>query len=164
MNFDAPVAAVRRALENAELFREGAGLLCAVSGGADSVVLLHALCRLRAEVGFRLEASHVQHGLRGEASLEDEHFVRALCADLDVPLHVEDAGLSGGMDAPGVEARARESRRAIFARQMDALSMDAVLVAHHRDDQAETVLMRLLRGAGADGLSGMQERVAFGRF
>lgn len=163
MSFDAPVAAVRRALENAELFREGAGLLCAVSGGADSVVLLHALCRLRAEVGFRLEASHVQHGLRGEASLEDERFVRTLCADLDVPLHVEDAGLSGGMDAPGVEARARESRRAIFARQMDALSMDAVLVAHHRDDQAETVLMRLLRGAGADGLSGMQERVAFGR-
>ena len=163
MSFDAPVAAVRRALEEAGLCQKGSGLLCAVSGGADSVALLHALCHLRAEVGFRLEASHVQHGLRGEASLEDERFVRALCASVDVPLHVENAGLTGGMDTPGVEARARECRRAIFARQMDALGMDAVLVAHHRDDQAETVLMRLLRGAGADGLSGMRACVPFGR-
>lgn len=163
MSFDAPVAAARRALEEAGLLREDAGLLCAVSGGSDSVALLHALCRLRAEAGFRLEACHVQHGLRGEASLEDERFVRALCASLNVSLHVEDAGLTGGMDAPGVEARARESRRAIFARLMDALGMDAVLAAHHRDDQAETVLMRLLRGAGADGLCGMRSCVPFGR-
>ena len=162
MSFDAPVAAARRALEEAGLLREDAGLLCAVSGGSDSVALLHALCRLRAEAGFRLEACHVQHGLRGEASLEDERFVRALCASLNVSLHVEDAGLTGGMDAPGVEARARESRRAIFARLMDALGMDAVLAAHHRDDQAETVLMRLLRGAGADGLCGMRSCVPFG--
>ena len=163
MSFDAPVAAARRAREDAGLLREDAGLLCAVSGGSDSVALLHALCRLRAEAGFRLEACHVQHGLRGEASLEDERFVRALCASLNVSLHVEDAGLTGGMDAPGVEARARESRRAIFARLMDALGMDAVLAAHHRDDQAETVLMRLLRGAGADGLCGMRSCVPFGR-
>lgn len=62
-----------------------------------------------------------------------------------------------------MEARARERRRAIFARQMDALKLDAVLVAHHRDDQAETVLMRLLRGAGTDGLCGMRACVPFGR-
>ena len=163
MSFEAPVAAARRALEDAGLWHEEAALLCAVSGGADSVALLHALCRLRTAAGFRLEASHVQHGLRGEASREDERFVRALCASLKVPLHVEDAGLTGGMDAPGAEARARESRRAIFTRQMDALGMDAVLVAHHRDDQAETVLMRLLRGAGTDGLCGMRACVPFGR-
>ena len=163
MGFDAPVAAVRRALEDAGLFRGGAGLLCGVSGGADSVALLYALWRLRSEAGFRLEASHVQHGLRGEASLEDERFVGALCDELGVPLHVENAGLTGGMEAPGMEARARERRRAIFARQMDALKLDAVLVAHHRDDQAETVLMRLLRGAGTDGLCGMRAWVPFGR-
>ena len=163
MGFDAPVAAVRRALEDAGLFRGGAGLLCGVSGGADSVALLYALWRLRSEAGFRLEASHVQHGLRGEASLEDERFVGALCDELGVPLHVENAGLTGGMEAPGMEARARERRRAIFARQMDALKLDAVLVAHHRDDQAETVLMRLLRGAGTDGLCGMRACVPFGR-
>ena len=106
MGFDAPVAAVRRALEDAGLFRGGAGLLCGVSGGADSVALLYALWRLRSEAGFRLEASHVQHDLRGEASLEDERFVRALCDELGVPLHVENAGLTGGMEAPGMEASA----------------------------------------------------------
>ena len=76
---------------------------------------------------------------------------------------MENAGLTGGMEAPGMEALARERRRAIFARQMDALKLDAVLVAHHRDDQAETVLMRLLRGAGTDGLCGMRACVPFGR-
>ena len=109
MGFDAPVAAVRRALEDAGLFRGGAGLLCGVSGGADSVALLYALWRLRSEAGFRLEASHVQHGLRGEASLEDERFVGALCDELGVPLHVENAGLTGGMEvsagAPSLHGR-----------------------------------------------------------
>ena len=162
MSLDALMGCVRRALEAAELFHAGARLLCAVSGGADSVALLHALSRLRAQGGYTLAASHVQHGLRGQSSADDEAFVRALCRELDVPLYVEDAGLMGGLDAPGMEARARESRRRIFRRQMDALRMDAVLLAHHRDDQAETVLLRLLRGAGMDGLRGMRPAAPFG--
>ncbi len=155
--------AVKAALIEAGLYHSGVRLLCAVSGGADSVALLHALCRLRNDAGYTLEAVHVQHGLRGESSLADEQFVRGLCARLNVPLHVERAGLTGGMDDPGAETRARESRRRIFAVQMDALSMDALLTAHHRGDQAETVLMHLLRGAGAEGLCGMQPSAAFGR-
>lgn len=155
--------AVEAALQEAGLFHSGARLLCAVSGGADSVALLHALCRLRPAAGYVLEAVHVQHGLRGESSLADERFVRDLCARLDVPLHVEQAGLAGGMDDPGAETRARESRRRIFAAGMDALGMDALITAHHRGDQAETVLMHLLRGAGAEGLRGMQPSAPFGR-
>lgn len=163
MSLETLLPPVRRALEDAGLFRPGARLLCAVSGGADSVALLHALCALRAEGGFWLEASHVQHGLRGESSQEDERFVRALCRGLGTPLHVRNAGLCGGMDSPGAETRARDRRRSIFLEQMEALSMDALLLGHHLDDQAETVLMRLARGAGADGLRGMRPAAPFGR-
>ncbi len=154
-------ALVRDALTQAGLWRSGAGLLVGVSGGADSVALLVALHRLRGEGGFRLEACHVQHGLRGESALSDERFVRDLCCTLGVPLHVENARL-GDPHAPGVETRARDSRRRIFEALMRERGMDALLLAHHRGDQAETVLLRLLRGAGAEGLRGMRPIMPFG--
>lgn len=154
---------VRHALEQADVFRSGAVLLCAVSGGADSVALLHALAALRGEGGYTLLALHVQHGLRGEASLRDERFVRDLCARLRVPLTVEDAGLSGTMHDAGAETRARVGRRRIFLAQMERKRADALLLAHHLDDQAETVLMHMLRGAGMAGLCGMRPCAPFGR-
>ncbi|MBR3872638.1 MAG: tRNA lysidine(34) synthetase TilS [Clostridia bacterium] len=150
--------AVRGALETSGAAR----VLCAVSGGCDSMALLHALYRLRNERPLELMASHVQHGLRGQDSLEDERFVRRMCQQLGVPLLVEKAELSGTMDDPGMETRARDCRRAIFVRQMQTHHMDALLTAHHRDDQTETVLLHLLRGAGMEGLCGMQPVVAFG--
>jgi len=148
-------SAVREALSAAGVLKPQARLLCAVSGGADSTALLHALCRVQKESGFSLFAVHVQHGLRGQASLEDERFVRALCRQLNLPLIVEEANLHGSMDDPGMETLAREERRRIFARQMAAVSADVLLTAHHRDDQSETVLMHLLRGSGLKGLCGM---------
>ncbi len=160
---DVLLPAVRAALKSTGLFHSGAALLAAVSGGADSVALLHALCRLREAGGYSLAACHVQHGLRGESSLEDERFVRELCDGLGVPLTVAHARLTGGMEDAGAETRARECRRRLFAERMEADGADALLTAHHRDDQAETVLMHLLRGAGADGLCGMRVSAPFGR-
>lgn len=154
---------VRAALESNGLFRPEARLLCAVSGGADSVALLVSLARLRQECGCSLLACHVQHGLRGESSLWDEAFVRSLCDALGVALYVEDAGLAGSMEDAGIETRARSRRLSIFEGLMETLEADAVLLAHHRDDQAETVLMHLLRGAGGAGLCGMRSCVPFGR-
>ena len=154
--------AVRRALSDAGLLNENARLLCGVSGGCDSVTLLHTLCLLRSEVPFELHVLHVQHGLRGEDSLEDERFVRRLCRELQVPLWVEDAGLCGSMQDPGMETRARERRRELFETHMRVHGMHALITAHHRDDQTETVLMHLLRGAGAQGLQGMKPCVPFG--
>jgi len=153
--------AVRRALEGCGLLRGDARLLCGVSGGADSVALLHALCRVRAQAGFALCAVHVQHGLRGEASAEDERFVRALCRELGVELRVETLSLPGDMDTPGMETLARQERRIAFARAVRRTGADALLLAHHRDDQTETVLMHLLRGSGLSGLCGMRERTPF---
>ena len=121
----------------------------AVSGGGDSVALLYGLTLLREDGGFRLAACHVQHGLRGESSRLDQLLTEDLCPRWNVPLAIREAGLQGDMDTPGMETLAREKRRELFVRCMDELSADALLTAHHRDDQAETVLMHLLRGAGS---------------
>ena len=153
------VRALRAALEAESLLHQP--LLCAVSGGADSVALLHAAHALQKECAFPLFAVHVQHNLRGEDSLADEQFVRELCHTLSVPLSVEDAGLAGSMEDAGIETRAREARREIFAREMRQTGAKVLLTAHHRDDQTETVLMHLLRGSGMRGLSGIARCAPF---
>lgn len=155
------IQAVRESLAQAQLLHENASLLAGVSGGADSVALLAALWELRKDCSFTLNACYIQHGLRGESTQEDERFVGRLCQALDVPLVIAMAQLEGAMTDAGAETRARERRREIFAEQMTALGADALLVAHHRDDQTETVLMHLLRGAGGEGLCGMKKSVAF---
>ena len=157
------LAALKGSLEAAGLWRKNALLLAAVSGGGDSVALLYGLTLLREDGGLRLAACHVQHGLRGESSRLDQQLTEDLCARWNVPLAIREAGLQGDMDTPGMETLAREKRRELFVRCMDELSADALLTAHHRDDQAETVLMHLLRGAGGKGLSGIAPQTAFGR-
>ncbi|MDD3412247.1 MAG: tRNA lysidine(34) synthetase TilS, partial [Eubacteriales bacterium] len=150
---------VRGALKRAGLWGANARLLAAVSGGSDSAVLLHALCALRAEGGYTLLAAHVEHGLRGESSRADAAFVRALCERLSVPFLCRSAALDPAL--PGVEARAREARYALLEGMADECRADALLTAHHQGDQAETVLLHLLRGSGARGLSGMRECAAW---
>lgn len=152
--------AVYEALRQAKLLHPGARLVCAVSGGADSTALLHALSHVQKEAGFSLKALHVQHGLRGESSAADEQFVLLLCEKLSVPLTVEQARLDGTMETPGMETMARKERTRIFQKHLQ--SADALLTAHHQDDQAETVLMHLMRGSGMNGLCGMRTVVPFG--
>ncbi len=124
-------------------------LLVGLSGGADSVALLLLLLDEDAQV----MAVHVNHGLRGAESDGDEAFVRDLCAQRNVPLLVYRA------DPPEhpSEAWAREARYGFFRRAMQETHSDALVLAHHRDDQAETLLLHLLRGAGLTGLTGMAE-------
>lgn len=146
---------LEEALRAAGLWRPDAVLLAAVSGGSDSVALLYSLTLAREAVGFKLCACYVQHGLRGESTLLDEALVRDLCQRWNVPLEVMEAPLNASMDDPGIETLARACRQQLFKRCMDHFLADALLTAHHLDDQAETVLMRLLRGAGGGGLSGI---------
>lgn len=148
--------ALYRCLADSGLWKPGAVLLAAVSGGCDSMALLGGLSRLRAEAGFTLHALHVQHGLRGADSLADEQLVRDFCAQHAIPLTVHQADLGGDLHLPGLETRARDCRLAFFAAEMQRLHGDALLLAHHQDDQTETVLMHLLRGAGSNGLAGMR--------
>lgn len=123
------------------------------SGGLDSTVLLHILSRLRARLGFKLAALHVHHGLSPNADQWAATCAQT-CARLDVPLVVRKVCVVVG--GAGLESAARDARYAELAEQ-DA---DFVLVAHHADDQAETLLLRLLRGAGTHGLAAMAEERA----
>lgn len=147
------VRKVAQALKEAQL-RRGDFILLALSGGPDSVALLHILRELQPRLGFRLAAAHLNHRLRGAESERDEAFVRELCADLGVELTVEQAsGL--GSAASNLEERAREARYEFFARVARRLGASYVVTAHHADDQAETLMLRLLRGSGAAGLGAM---------
>jgi tRNA(Ile)-lysidine synthase len=125
--------------------------LVALSGGADSVALLHAMRRN----GYRLGAAHLNHRLRGAESDCDEAFVRRLCAQLGIDLVVEQAELS---DNPAnLEERARVARHAFLERTAERLGARHVALGHQADDQAETIVMRLMRGAGLAGLGAMAE-------
>ena len=134
------------------LLSKGEQVLVGVSGGVDSVVLLHLLRRL----GYGAEAAHVHHGLRPEADGDAAH-VRSLCEAWDVPFHVArfDAKAEAEAARTSVQAAARELRYGFFDEVAAQRGIDAVAVAHHLDDQAETMLLNLFRGAGLDGLAAM---------
>lgn len=123
-------------------------VVCAVSGGADSVALLFGMYLLREKLGITLSAAHFNHHLRGEESDRDEQFVREFCGRYDIPLKVGEAWVTPGKK--GLEAAAREARYSFFA----TLS-GKIATAHTADDNAETVLMHLVRGTGLRGLGGI---------
>ena len=127
---------------------DGDRVVCAVSGGADSVALLFALYLLREKLNITVAAAHFNHGLRGEESQRDEDFVRNLCDRLDIPLQVGSAQVTPGKK--GLEAAARDARYAFLNTLEGKLA-----TAHTANDNAETVLMHLVRGTGLKGLGGI---------
>ena len=139
--------------------RRGSSILVGLSGGSDSVALTCALLDLRERLNFRVVAAHLNHRIRGAESDRDEDFVRAMCARLRVELIVERAdGLDPSISTANLEERARDARHDFLLRVADNVHADFVALGHHRDDQAETVLMRLMRGSGAAGMGAMAER------
>lgn len=126
----------------------GQRVICAVSGGADSMALLFGAYLLKEEMGLCLEAAHFNHGLRGAESDEDEAFVREFCDRFEIPLHVGHGHVVAGKK--GLEAAARDARYGFFA-TLNGL----IATAHTADDNAETVLMHLVRGTGLKGLGGI---------
>ena len=131
----------------------------AFSGGLDSAVLLHALGEVRGDLPGVLEALHVNHGLHGDAGRWAEHCQR-VCAGLGVPCRVVRVADAAGSAGESPEAAARAARYRAFAEGLE--TGDAVLTAHHQDDQAETLLLHLLRGSGTRGLSAMPVRRPLG--
>lgn len=134
-------------------------LLLALSGGLDSIVLLHLLAEVRVSLPFELHAMHVHHGLSNNADAWAK-FCSAQCQQLDVPLQIVHVNVAQNPDyknsEQGIEAEARQLRyNAMFAFTVEDKVPDFVVTAHHQDDQAETLLLQLFRGAGVKGLSSM---------
>lgn len=130
------------------LIQPGDEIVCALSGGADSTALLFALYLLREKFQFKLSAAHFNHNLRAEESDWDEQFVRNLCDRYDIPLFVGTGAIKAGKK--GLEAAAREARYAFFATLPGKIA-----TAHTANDNAETVLLHLVRGTGLKGLGGI---------
>ena len=131
-----------------DMIQPGDTVVCALSGGADSVALLFSLYLLKEKLGITLEAAHFNHHLRGEESDRDEAFVRQLCHRYDIPIHVGSGQVTAGKK--GLEAAARDARYGYFRTLHGKIA-----TAHTADDNAETVLMHLVRGTGLKGLGGI---------
>lgn len=152
---------VLRTIRRHDLIPRGSRVAAAISGGADSVALAHVLNELQRAGEFTLAGlAHFNHGLRGEAAEADERFCRGVAAALGVPIDVESADVGALAREWGlsIEAAGRRARYDFFARAAGRLAADTVAVGHTRNDQAETFLLRLLRGAGPRGLGGIHPR------
>ncbi|MBQ3112546.1 MAG: tRNA lysidine(34) synthetase TilS [Firmicutes bacterium] len=143
---------VREYIEKYELIRPGQLVLAAVSGGRDSLVMLHLLASLRYELGFSLAAATFDHGLRLEAA-EEVRFVEAACRAMAVPCYA--GKVAEALPEANQEAAARDARYAFLRRTAAEVGAERIAVAHHALDQAETLLMHLLRGCGLEGLAAM---------
>lgn len=146
-------------------------VIIGLSGGGDSVYLFHELIAQRKRTGFYMLAVHVHHGLRGEEADRDEKFSKGLCAENGVDFVVEHVDVRKYAEEHGLtlEQAGREVRYAAFTREAKRLLSESadlvgvdIFLAHHANDQEETVLMNFLRGSGPAGLSGMKECTAFG--
>jgi len=156
----------QRAIERHGLIHKGDRVIAAVSGGADSVALLHLLKRLSNEFPFTIQVVHVDHGLRGRASGADARFVERLAASLELPCRVEHLSLRKKASPAGKnaspESEWREARYRVLCRHARRRGAAAIALGHHLDDLAETVLMRITRGAGAHGLAAFGPKSEWG--
>jgi tRNA(Ile)-lysidine synthase len=151
---------VAETIRRYRMLERGQHVGVAVSGGADSVCLLHVLLELAAPWDLRLSVLHLNHGLRGEESRQDEQFVRDLAARLGLPAIVRNVDVAASHD--NLEQAGRHARLAFFREMLAATGIVRIATGHTRNDQAETVLFRFLRGAGGAGLAAIRPVTADG--
>lgn len=152
---DSVMKIVRSTLKDLEMVRQGDRVVAAVSGGADSVCLLEVLARVSRELDLKLAVAHFDHGLREGQDESETTFVRGLAEGMGLPVFTEKANPPLQDRAGALEERARDARYGFLERVRRAHNARRVALGHTLDDQAETVIMRLLRGAGGSGLSGI---------
>jgi tRNA(Ile)-lysidine synthase len=148
---------VRKTIEDSAMLERGEHILVAVSGGPDSVALLQALFRLSAEYQLRLIAAHLNHGIRGDEAKREQEFVSRLCAGMGitcickaVDIHMLQVGSGKSLEEIG-----REERYRFLHATSEIYGARKIATGHHRDDQAETILINLIRGSGPEGLRGI---------
>ena len=146
---------VVQTIRSRSLFHHGQHIVVAISGGPDSIALLSILHHLRPSWKLTLSAVHCNYGLRGAESDGDQKFVEAFCQGLGVPLDVRRIEFHTGRRKTSLQAEARDLRYRVMQEVAEKCGADRIAVGHTADDQAETVLLWMLRGAGLTGLSGM---------
>jgi len=151
------LAAIRRAIAKHELIERGSTVVVGVSGGADSVCLLHALKTLAPDYDLALHVAHLDHQLRGDDARADADFVRDLAQRWDLPYSIDSRDVTAyARDHKlSIEEAARQVRYGFLLEVAVANNSETIAVAHHADDQTESVLMHFLRGSGLAGLRGM---------
>jgi tRNA(Ile)-lysidine synthase len=153
-------ARFKKYISELDLIREGDRVVLAVSGGVDSMVLLDLLCRLAKSWRLDVAMAHVNYGLRGQDSIGDEDLVRAAAREHGLHLEVLHRHPPSG---PNLQDAARKIRHDFLKRVAAKRKAAVIATAHHRDDQAETVLLHLLRGTGLKGLAGISPRATLGQ-
>jgi len=151
------ITQVRKTIKDHALLKKKQTVLIGVSGGPDSLTLLFCLYALRRDYALNLHVAHLDHGLR-RASRADAAFVNRVCEQLNIPIHIERLNPERLQRPGSLEDNARKARHAFFFRIARSIKASAIALGHTLDDQAETVLMRLLRGSGLSGLSAISTR------
>lgn len=148
---------IKRYIESWRMFGPGDKVIAGISGGADSICLLFVLLELRDELGIEITAVHVNHGLRGESANRDEAYVRAVCEREGVKLRVfhRDVGRYAKEHKLTVEEAGRNVRRECFRQTLSECGGSCIALAHHQNDNAETVLWNLCRGSALKGMGGI---------
>ena len=151
---------VVKAVWQFSLIHPGDRVLCALSGGGDSVCLTHALARLAKQLGFTLAAAHFSHGLRPESAAAERDLCQRLCDSLEIPLFcgAGDTAKYAAEHGMGLEEAARNLRRAFLEQTTAEWQATAIATGHHLEDSAETLLFNLIRGTGGQGLQGIPPR------
>ncbi|MFC1548463.1 tRNA lysidine(34) synthetase TilS [Candidatus Omnitrophota bacterium] len=147
---------VRDAIKQYDMLDKGDRVLVAVSGGADSVSLLRALFQLRRELGIEIFVANMDHCLRGKESESDSRFVKELSRELELPYEHKKVNVrSGGKKGTSTEEKAREKRYAFLKKAAGKNKCNVITTGHTMDDQAETVLMRVISGSSLSGITGI---------
>jgi tRNA(Ile)-lysidine synthase len=151
---------IEQNIQNRRLLQRNQPILVGVSGGVDSITLLHALHKISTRQNWRMVVAHFNHQLRGRASDADEKLVRKTAAAMKLPVVVERAKVKkfARKSKLSIEMAARKLRHEFFARVAKKRKIHVIALAHHADDQVELFFLRLLRGAGGEGLAGMKWR------
>lgn len=149
---------VKHFIEKNKLLNKKDKVLVALSGGPDSICLLHILYSLKDDMKLEIGAAHINHMLRGDDALEDEIYVKEFCEKLGIPCYIDRIDIDRISKEKGIshEMAGREERYKFFEEIKSSKGYNKIAIAHNANDQAETVIMRMMRGAGLEGLCGIR--------
>ena len=154
------IAKIKKIIKKYQLLNDGDKILVGVSGGADSIALIHILKMIAPVYNLELQIAHLDHQLRGMEAKDDAQFVKDFAQQLNIPVTIRsrDVKKYQAEDGLSLEDAARQVRYQFFFSLLDELNYDKLAVGHHANDQAETILMKFLRGAGLKGLGGINPK------